>query len=49
MTDLQLARLRYLRARAMYLAEVRRAEAFVLRTQQRRRSAGRPALLRPQA
>jgi hypothetical protein len=49
MTNLQLARLRYLRARAMYLTEVRKAEAFVMRVQRLRASADRPALLRPQA
>lgn len=49
MTPLQLARLRYLRARAMYLTEVRRAEAYVLRVQRLRATRELPALLRPQA
>jgi hypothetical protein len=48
MTDLQLARLRYLRARMMYLAEVRKAEAYLRRMERLRAARHLPALLRPQ-
>lgn len=48
MSDLQLARLRYLRARMIYLGEIRRAEAYILRVQKLRACATLPALLRPQ-